>query len=98
MEQQFSFAPFACQCKAAKTGADGAILELSNFEPGGPLAYCRRPFQPQSGWWELRMSWDRPFDQPFPLPSGAPARTLRDAGNYIRKLSQSERDTPEWRL
>jgi hypothetical protein len=44
------------------------------------------------------MSWDRPFDQPVPLPSGAPARTLRDAGNYIRKLSQSERDTPEWRL
>ena len=44
------------------------------------------------------MSWDRPFDQPVPLPSGAPARTLRDAGNYIRKLPASERDTPEFRL
>ena len=44
------------------------------------------------------MSWDRRFDQPVPLPSGAPARTLRDAGNYIRKLPKSERDTPEWRL
>jgi hypothetical protein len=44
------------------------------------------------------VSWDRPFDQPVPLPSGPPARTLRDAGNYIRNLPKSERDTPEWRL
>jgi hypothetical protein len=44
------------------------------------------------------MSWDRPFDQPVPLPSGLPARTLRDAGNYIRTLTKSERDRPEWRL
>ena len=45
MEQQFSFASLARQCKSEKTGADGAILELSNFEPGGPLVICRRPFQ-----------------------------------------------------
>jgi hypothetical protein len=44
------------------------------------------------------MSWDRPFDQPVPLPSGAPARTLRDAANYIRKLPKSEYDRQEWRL
>jgi hypothetical protein len=44
------------------------------------------------------MSWDRPFGQPVALPGGRPARTLRDAGDYIRKLPQSERDTPEWRL
>jgi hypothetical protein len=44
------------------------------------------------------VSWDRPFDQPVPLPSGPPARTLRDAANYIRKLPKSEYDTPEWRL
>jgi hypothetical protein len=44
------------------------------------------------------MSWDRPFDQPVPLPSGAPARTLRDAANYIRKLPNAEHDRPEWRL
>src|ERR1035438_10085307 len=44
------------------------------------------------------VSWDRPFDQPVPLPGERPARTLRDAGNYIRELPQSERDTPEWRL
>jgi hypothetical protein len=44
------------------------------------------------------VSWERPFDQPVPLPSGPPARTLRDAANYIKKLPQSEHDTPEWRL
>ena len=44
------------------------------------------------------MSWDRPFGQPVPLPKGAPARTLRDAANYIRKLPRSEHDRPEWRL
>jgi hypothetical protein len=44
------------------------------------------------------VSWDRAFDQPVSLPSGPPARTLRDAGNYIRTLPKSERDRPEWRL
>lgn len=44
------------------------------------------------------VSWDRPFGQPVTLPTGRPARTLRDAGDYIRKLPQSERDAPEWRL
>ena len=44
------------------------------------------------------MSWDRPFGQPIPLPGEPPARTLRDAGNYIRRLPESERDKPEWRL
>jgi len=32
------------------------------------------------------------------LPGEPPARTLRDAGNYIRRLPESERDKPEWRL
>ena len=44
------------------------------------------------------MSWERPFDQPVQLPGQRPARTLRDAGNYIRELPQSQRDTREWRL
>jgi hypothetical protein len=44
------------------------------------------------------VSWERPFDQPVPLPSGPPARTLRDAANYIKTLPVSEHDTPEWRL
>jgi hypothetical protein len=44
------------------------------------------------------VSWDRPFHQPVLLPNGAPARTLRDAANFIKKLPRSERDRPEWRL
>jgi hypothetical protein len=44
------------------------------------------------------VSWDRPFHQPVPLPNGAPARTLRDAANYIKKLPKAEHDSPEWRL
>jgi hypothetical protein len=46
--------------------------------------------------WSCVVSWDRPFDQPVPLPSGPPARTLRDAANYIRKLPKAEHDAPEW--
>jgi hypothetical protein len=44
------------------------------------------------------VSWDRPFDQPVPLPSGAPARTLRDTANNIKKLPKAEHDSQEWRL
>jgi len=44
------------------------------------------------------MSWDRPFDHPVLLPRGAPARTLRDAAEYIRKLPKAQHDRPEWRL
>ena len=47
---------------------------------------------------EHAVSWERPFDQPVPLHGERPARTLRDAGNYIRKLPESERNTREWRL
>ena len=44
------------------------------------------------------VSWDRPFDQPVPMPRGAAARTLRDAANYIKEMPKSERDKAEWRL
>jgi hypothetical protein len=44
------------------------------------------------------VSWERPFDQPVPLPNSPPARTLRDAATYISKLPASERDNPECRL
>jgi hypothetical protein len=44
------------------------------------------------------VTWERPFDKPVPWPKGAPARTLRDAANYVRKLPALERDTPECRL
>jgi hypothetical protein len=98
MEQQFGVAPFARQCKSANTGADGAFWKVSNFEPGRPLDIAPATFSSRSGWWELRMPWDRPFDQPVPLPSGPPARTLRDAAKYIKKLPKSEYDRQEWRL
>jgi hypothetical protein len=42
------------------------------------------------------VSWDRPFDQPVPLPKGAPARTLRDAAAFIRKLPKAEQEAREW--
>ena|SRR5271170_7104086 len=44
------------------------------------------------------MSWDRPFDQPVPLPSGPPARTLGDVINYIKTLPKSDRGALEWRV
>jgi hypothetical protein len=44
------------------------------------------------------MSWERPFDQPVPLPIGPPARTLRDAANFIARLPGSGGDRSEWRL
>jgi hypothetical protein len=44
----------------------------------------------------LRLTWDRPFDQPVPLPKGGPSRTLRDAATFIRKLPKAEQDEREW--
>ena len=44
------------------------------------------------------MSWDRPFDQPVPLPGVAPARTLRDAASFVSRLPPTQRDRQEWRL
>src|SRR6202521_6301401 len=44
------------------------------------------------------VSWERPFDQPVPLPNGPSAHTLRDAANYIKRLPDSERDRPECQL
>jgi hypothetical protein len=42
------------------------------------------------------VSWERPFDQPVPLPSRPPARTLRDAANYVTKLPKAEHEAKEW--
>jgi len=33
---------------------------------------------------------------PIPLPDGRKFITLKDAGNYITKLSKAEHDAPEW--
>jgi hypothetical protein len=40
--------------------------------------------------------WSRPFEDPIPLPRGSQLITLKDAADYIMKLSKADRDTPEW--
>ena len=40
--------------------------------------------------------WQRPFDDPIPLPRGRQLVTLRDAAEYITKLPKAEHDAPEW--
>ena len=40
--------------------------------------------------------WSRTFDDPIPLPDGGELCTLRDAGNYVTKLPNSEASTPRW--
>jgi hypothetical protein len=42
--------------------------------------------------------WSRKFDEPIPLPRGRRLVTLRDAGNYILKLPESEHTAPEWQV
>jgi hypothetical protein len=40
--------------------------------------------------------WNRPFDDPIPLPKGRQLVTLKDAATYIIKLPKSEHTAPEW--
>jgi hypothetical protein len=40
--------------------------------------------------------WQRPFDDPIPLPRGRQLVTLQDAGTFITKLPKVEHDAPEW--
>ena len=40
--------------------------------------------------------WQRPFDDPIPLPRGRQLVTLRDAAEYITNLPKAEHDAPEW--
>lgn len=40
--------------------------------------------------------WNRPFDEPIPLPRGRQLVTLKDAANYIQKLPKAEQDLEEW--
>ncbi|WP_316173628.1 MULTISPECIES: hypothetical protein [unclassified Bradyrhizobium] len=42
------------------------------------------------------MSWSRHFDSPITLPDGRKLVTLRDAGEYIRGLSESEQAKDYW--
>jgi hypothetical protein len=40
--------------------------------------------------------WNRPFDDPIPLPRGRHLATLEDAGNYITKLPKAVHEAQEW--
>ena len=42
------------------------------------------------------VGWARPFDDPILLPGGRELLTLRDAADYIMKLSKAEQDLDEW--
>jgi len=42
------------------------------------------------------MSWDRQFDRPILLLSGRKLRTLREAGDYITSLPETETCRPLW--
>jgi hypothetical protein len=40
--------------------------------------------------------WNRPFDDPIPLPKGRQLVTLKDAARYIQKLPKAEQQIEEW--
>jgi hypothetical protein len=40
--------------------------------------------------------WQRPFDDPIPLPRRRQLVTLEDAGAYIMKLPKAEQDLEDW--
>jgi hypothetical protein len=40
--------------------------------------------------------WQREFEDPIALPDGRQLLTLKDAADYITKLSKKESDLPEW--
>jgi hypothetical protein len=42
--------------------------------------------------------WNRPFDDPIPLPHGSELVTLGDAADYIMKLPKAEQDLAEWQI
>lgn len=42
------------------------------------------------------MAWDRRFDDPVQLPNGRIALTLKQAGDYITKLSADQHPHPKW--
>jgi hypothetical protein len=42
------------------------------------------------------LQWKRTFDDPIPLPRGAPLVTLQDAGAYITKLPKAVHEAAEW--
>ena len=44
----------------------------------------------------MKEAWSCEFDEPIKLEKGRELVTLRDAGDYITKLSKAEHAAPEW--
>ena len=44
------------------------------------------------------MPWSTVFDEPIPLPNGRKLVTLKDAADYVTKLSKVEQDKPAWQV
>jgi hypothetical protein len=44
----------------------------------------------------ISRGWAREFEDPIPLPRGRELVTLKEAADYIMKLSTADRDLPEW--
>jgi hypothetical protein len=45
----------------------------------------------------IERGWQRPFEDPIPLPSGRQLVTLKDGADYIMKLSKADQAATEWR-
>ncbi|MEH2521573.1 hypothetical protein V1279_007146 [Bradyrhizobium sp. AZCC 1610] len=54
---------------------------------GGPALIFKKAFS---------VPWSTPFEDPIVLPDGRQLLTLKDAADYITKLSKKESDLPEW--
>lgn len=46
----------------------------------------------------MSKGWSREFDEPIPVPKGEPLITLRDAGEYIRKLPKKRQADERWHM
>jgi hypothetical protein len=44
----------------------------------------------------MTLDWSRKFEDPIPLPGDRQLITLKEAADYIMKLSKANRDLPEW--
>jgi len=44
------------------------------------------------------LPWSTVFDEPIPLPNGRKLVTLKDAADYVTKLSKVEQDKPAWQV
>lgn len=60
-----------------------AIRRIRQHPPGAPVA---------------AKGWARRFEDPIPLPDGRVLVTLREAADYILKLSKRQTETDHWQL